>query len=96
MVDMLPFLRTSGSTTEQQLAEVISYLLQFKETLEFVLTNISFDNFSPDVKETLDKLAEIIANNNAEKEDEFEQFIKNNVLSLRINFETGNLDYFRN
>lgn len=96
MVDMLPFLRTSGSTTEQQLAEVISYLLQFKETLEFVLTNISFENFSPDVKETLDKLAEIIANNNAEKENEFEQFIKNNVLTLRINFETGNLDYFTN
>lgn len=53
MFDMLPFPNISGKTVEEQASQINNYLIQLKESLEFVLTNISTDNLS---QELIDKL----------------------------------------
>lgn len=53
MNDMLPFPNITSSVPEKQIADIINYLIQFKETLEFILTSISSDNLSPELKELL-------------------------------------------
>ena len=79
MFDMLPFPDISGNTPEEQISQLHNYLVQFKETLEFVLTNISTDNLS---KELIDKLNELGANiekNNQEKDDQISQVVSQAV-----------------
>ena len=49
MLDLLPFPRFSSSSAEKQVAELTSYLIQFKEDLEFILRNISEENLSADL-----------------------------------------------
>ena len=81
MFDMLPFLRVTGTTTEEQIASLVSYLTQFKETLEFALTNISTDNLSPDLVKLLNELGANIEKSNEEREDEVAQ-ISTNALTI--------------
>ena len=73
MVDIFPFPRVTGETPEKQITELISYLIQFKETLEFELANISTENLSPDLVAKLDSLNATIEQSNLEKEDEIAQ-----------------------
>ena len=74
MLDMLPFPRITESKTEkQQIAELVSYLTQFKETLEFALMNISSDNLSPGLISKLNSLGADIEQSNTVREDEVAQ-----------------------
>ena len=73
MYDMLPFPRIAGKTPEEQIAELNSYLIQFKETLEFILTNISTDNLSQDLVEMLNNLGADIENNIKEVDEQMQQ-----------------------
>jgi hypothetical protein len=73
MVDLLPFLQVKGNTSEEKINEIIAYLTQFKEELEFILTNISRDNLSPELVRHIDKLEEDIKKSNADREDEITQ-----------------------
>ena len=68
MVDMFPFPRITGDTPNQKIAELISYLVQFKETLEFALMNISFENLSPDLISKLNELGADIKESKENKE----------------------------
>ena len=43
MYDMLPFPNITSKTAEEQVAEINNYLIQFKESLEFILTSIAKD-----------------------------------------------------
>lgn len=67
---MLPFLRITGNTPEKQIAEITEYLTQFKETLEFILSNISLENLSPELVRRLEgfdnTIAQIISNRDEE------------------------------
>ncbi len=81
MMDMLPFLRVTGTTPEEQIASIVSYLTQFKETLEFVLMNISTENLSPDLVNMLNELGAGIEQSNADREDEVAQ-ISTNALTI--------------
>lgn len=82
MMDMLPFLRTVGGTPEEQISEISNYLLQFKETLEFVLMNISTENLSPELINKLNELGANIEKNAEDREEAIAQLTKNNVLSI--------------
>ena len=82
MMDMLPFLRTVGGTPEEQIAEISRYLLQFKETLEFILMNISTENLSPELVNKLNELGANIKKNTEDREEAIAQLSKNNVLSI--------------
>lgn len=73
MVDTLPFPRVMSDTPEEQVAELVNYLIQFKETLEFTLMNISTENLSPDLVNKLNELGADIKQSKTDREDELAQ-----------------------
>ena len=92
MLDMLPFPRITESKTEkQQIAELVSYLTQFKETLEFALMNISSDNLSPELVNKLNSLGADIERSNTVREDEVAQ-VKAQALTVS---DVCNSDLFK-
>lgn len=108
MFDTFPFPNITSSEPEKQIGEVINYLIQFKETLEFALMNISEDNLSLDLANKLNSLGADIVKSNESREDEATQITQNMLtlsdvnnaindklsgITFKINFETGYLDY---
>ena len=91
MVDMLPFPRITGDTSEKKIGELINYLIQFKETLEFVLMNISTENLSTDLVNKLNELGANIEQSNPDRENEITQ-ISNNALTVS---DVCNSDIFK-
>ena len=71
MLDIFPFPRITADTPEKQILELTNYLVQFKETLEFALTNISTENLSPDLVKKLTNLG--VNTSNADREEELAQ-----------------------
>ena len=88
---MFPFPRIIGNTPETQIAELVNYLVQFKETLEFALMNISTDNLSPELVNKLNDLGANIEKSNVDREDELTQISSN---SLTIS-DVCNSDIFK-
>lgn len=82
MVDMFPFPRVTGKDSEEQIAELVDYLIQFKEILEFALNNISADNLSPDLVKKINELGANIQKSNEERENEVAQ-LSSKTLSLQ-------------
>lgn len=91
MVDMLPFPRMMGNTTEEKMADMLNYLIQFKETLEFILANISTENLSPELINKLNELGADIEKNNESRENEISQ-ITANALTI---YDVCNSEIFR-
>lgn len=79
MMDMFTFPSVRGSSPEEQIAELVNYLIQFKETLEFALTNISTDNLSPALVNKLNELGANIERSNEERGDEVAQIATNSL-----------------
>lgn len=73
MYDMLPFPNITATDTKEQVAQINNYLIQFKETLEFILTNISTDNLSADLIAKLNELGSDIKKENTERGEELQQ-----------------------
>ena len=73
MLDMLPFLMTTSPTTEGQVKEIIDYLAQFKEQLEFVLSNISERNLSESLKQKLKAMDDSIKSAERNRTEELAQ-----------------------
>lgn len=73
MYDMLPFPNITAATPEEQVTQINNYLIQFKETLEFILTNISFDNLSQDVVNKLNTLGADIVKSIEDRDDQIQQ-----------------------
>ena len=71
----------NGKTVEEQVAELNTYLIQFKETLEFILTNISIDNLSQDIVNKLNELGAEIEKNNDDREEQIQQ-VSNKTLTV--------------
>ena len=95
MYDMLPFPNITATTPEEQVAQINNYLIQFKETLEFILTNISTDNLSQDLINKLNSLGADIEKSNKERDDQLQQMssktltvsdvINSNAFGLALN-----------
>lgn len=81
MVDMLPFPRTNGRTAEEKISEINSYLIQFKETLEFILTNISMENLSDELIKILNDMGAEIEKSTIDTEEQMQQ-VSNKSLSV--------------
>ena len=109
MYDILPFPNIIAGSVEEQTAQINNYLIQLKETLEFVLTNISTENLS---QELIDKLNNMGVETTSE--ENFEQiqqvsgklltvsdvinsnafkFALENKLKFEVNFKNGELEY---
>jgi UDP-N-acetylglucosamine enolpyruvyl transferase len=89
MYDVFPFPTLSATSVEELASQVNNYLIQFKETLEFALTNINTENLSQDLIEQLNTLGADIENNNEEQIDQMSQ-IAGKTLSVSdvINSDT--------
>ncbi len=79
MMDMFPFPRTTGNTTEDKVADILSYLIQFKEALEFALMNISTENLSPDLVNKLNEMGANIEKSSEERVNEIRQISVNTL-----------------
>lgn len=86
MMDMFPFPRVTGETAEEQISSLVSYITQFKETLEFALMNISEDNLSADLMGRINAIEEEIRKNKEDREEEVAQ-LANKVLNNTITEE---------
>lgn len=75
MYDILPFPNITGETPAEQLEQINSYLIQLKEELEFILTRISADNLSEDLRRQLAALGADISTNRTEQEVVTQQII---------------------
>jgi len=73
MYDMLPFPNINATSIEELSFQTNNYLIQFKETLEFILTNIGADNLSSDLMETLNSLGAEVEKTIEETDDQFQQ-----------------------
>ena len=56
MMDLLPFPHITATEPKEQLSQVKDYLFQFKEDLEFILSNIGVDNLSQELIDRLNSL----------------------------------------
>lgn len=81
MYDLLPFPNITATDATELMAQVNNYLIQFKETLEFVLTNISTDNLSPDLISKLNELGAEIEKSNEERDDQINQ-VSNKTITI--------------
>lgn len=60
MREFIPYPSITASDTPTQVQQLKSYLIQLKDVLEDVLTNLSSDNLSDEVKTKLDTLSKNI------------------------------------
>ena len=79
MYDILPFPHITGETSAEQLEQINSYLIQLKEELEFILTRISMDNLSEDLRRQLASLGADITTNKTEQEVVTQQIINRSL-----------------
>ena len=70
MFDILPFPNITAKEPEERISQVIDYLLQFKEDLEFILTNLSTENLSPELQA---KIASVRSSTEVFTEEQSEQ-----------------------
>lgn len=83
MYDILPFLRSTSKIPEEQIADIINYLIQFKEALEFILLNISVDNLSKDLVDMLNTLGADIEKSNESREEQISQ-VSNKTITVTV------------
>ena len=81
MYDILPFPNIVSKNPEEQIAEINNYLIQLKETLEFILTDISIDNLSQGLVEKLNSLGADIEKTNVDRDDQIQQ-LSNKTLTV--------------
>ena len=70
MLDVLPFPNITAKDTEERISQLIDYLYQFREELEFLLMNISVDNLSQELQA---KIGAIKQNTEVFTEEQTEQ-----------------------
>lgn len=109
MQDRLPYPHITATRPEDQLVQLKDYLFQFKEELEFILSNIDTDNLSQGL---VDKLNSLGADIEKEIEDRGGQIQQSGITvwdvlnspafkaelesikpTFTVNFQTGNLEY---
>lgn len=79
MVDLFPFPSTPSSTPEGKISDILNYLIQFKEILEFALTNISAENLSPELIAKLNELGSDIVKSNEDRDEQIAQITSSNL-----------------
>ena len=79
MYDMLPFPNITATSIEELSFQTNNYLIQFKETLEFILTNIGADNLSSDLMETLNSLGAEVEKTIEDTDDQFQQVAQKTI-----------------
>ena len=90
MYDMLPFPNITATNVAEQTAQINNYLIQFKETLEFILTNISTENLSAELVAKLNSLGAEIEKTTEEATEQIQQ-VSNKAITV---YDVINSDAF--
>ena len=93
MVDYFDVPRIIGNTPDEKISELTHYLIQFKEALEFALTNITAENLSPELLNKLNALGADIEKSNDDRESEIAQISNFNSLTVS---DVCNSEIFKN
>lgn len=88
MYDMLPFPNITATTVEEQAAQINNYLIQFKETLEFILTNISTENLSHELVDKLNSFGAEIEKTTEEATEQIQQ-VSNKAITVSDVINSG-------
>lgn len=81
MFDLFEYPNITANDVGELAQQVNHYLVQFKETLEFALTNIGKENLSVDLIATLNTLGADIKMSKTEQEDQITQ-VAHNALTV--------------
>lgn len=76
MYDILPFPNITATDAKDQVAQMNNYLIQLKESLEFILTNISADNLSPELVKELRNLGAEVKTTQEVQTDATQQIVQ--------------------
>lgn len=79
MFDIFQFPNFNARNTEELAGQMNNYIIQFKETLEFVLTNIGTDNLSSDLVGKLNTMGADIQRSNQERDDQIGQVTNKSI-----------------
>lgn len=82
MYDMLPFPHITATKAEEQVSQINNYLIQLKETLEFILMNISSENLSPELNNLLRELGADIKAKTEEQNNQIQQVAQKKSLTV--------------
>lgn len=81
MMDLFSFPSVKGKTPEEQIPEIINYLVQFKETLEFELAELS------------SRSGNAASGEGSASGEQYISMPMPSKVTFRVNFETGHLEY---
>ena len=81
MMDLFSFPYVKGKTPEEQIPEIINYLVQFKETLEFELAELS------------SRSTHTASGEGSASGEQYISMPMSSKVTFRVNFETGHLEY---
>ena len=73
MYDILPFHNITATDAKEQVSQINNYLIQLKEELEFILTNISADNLSPELLSQIRSIGAEVKTTKEEQADATQQ-----------------------
>lgn len=93
--DMLPFPNITSDKPEEQIKQLIDYLNQFKEDLEFILSAMQ-DNSIPvkQIEDTVNQVAySTLSISEVVGSYAFKQAVLENAPEIVINRENGHLEY---
>ena len=79
MLDVFQFPNITGNTAEEKINQTIDYLIQFKEALEFAISNIGTDNLSQELLKKLNELGADVKKSNEDREDQLIQMSNNSI-----------------
>ena len=85
MMDLLPFPHITATEPREQLIQLKDYLYQFKEDLEFILSNLNENNLSQGLIDKLNSIGVGIDKDDDDVNDQLMQMSSNITVSDIIN-----------
>jgi hypothetical protein len=79
MMDLLPFPHITATEPKEQLSQLRDYLFQFKEELEFILSNLNENNLSQELIDKLNSLGADIDKTDDDSNDQLWQISSRTV-----------------
>lgn len=77
----IPFPNVGGNNDTERIEQIVAYLLQLRDELDFILSNITLDNLSKEVLEKIESVNQNIKKTEETQEDQIQQVL-NSVLKV--------------
>ena len=81
MLNLLPFPNINGNNDTEKIEQIIAYLMQLKEEVEYSLTHITLDDLTEEVKNKIESVNQNIKETESTQEEQIQQLL-NSVLKV--------------